>query len=86
LPRIGLTLINLSVFYQIAKINKKLSLEYVKEAIDILLPFKDIGYVKNHLEVAYEVLENWNINPEIYLKEKQKELRINIEILNQEEE
>jgi tetratricopeptide (TPR) repeat protein len=70
MPNVGMTLINMGVFYQKNKIDKKLSIEFVDEAITLLLPFNKIGYNKNYLKAAFTVLRNWNIDVEAYLKEK----------------
>ncbi|MEM6687280.1 MAG: hypothetical protein AAF617_15980, partial [Bacteroidota bacterium] len=82
-PDVGMTLINLAAFYQVDKVDKELSLKYINEAITILLPFHEIGYIQNYLDTAYEVLKVWEIGLEAYMKEKLKELEKNN---NQEEE
>jgi tetratricopeptide (TPR) repeat protein len=70
IPNVGVTLKNMAVFYQDDKVDKELSMQYVDEAITILLPFQEIGYIQNYLQRAFLVLQDWNIDVETYLHEK----------------
>ena len=67
LPYVAITLINMSIFYQEAQINKEKSLKLVDEAIKYLLPLREIAYSQNHLGVALNVLKDWDIDVEVYL-------------------
>jgi tetratricopeptide (TPR) repeat protein len=73
LPNLALTLINLAVFFLNFVPNKELSLQYVEEAIDILIPFREIPYIQNYLQNAFAVLRDWGIDPEEYMQKKRSE-------------
>ncbi|MEP0514020.1 tetratricopeptide repeat protein [Dokdonia sp.] len=79
LPDVGMTLINMGIYYKESKVDKELSIQLTDEAITLLLPFSDIGYIQNYLKVAFNVLRGWNIDVEAYLEEKMKSLNINEE-------
>jgi tetratricopeptide (TPR) repeat protein len=59
LPDVATTLINLSIFYQNNLPDKKLSLKYVTEAIECLLPFQEIPDIQRSLETARAVKKKW---------------------------
>jgi tetratricopeptide (TPR) repeat protein len=70
LPDLAMTQINLAIFYLQSKPNKVRSLELVDEAIMILLPFQQLGYIQNYLKSAFQVLNALGVDIEAYLKEK----------------
>jgi tetratricopeptide (TPR) repeat protein len=70
LPNLAMTQINMAIFYLESKPNKARSFELVDEAIMILLPFLELGYIQNYLKVAFQILAALGIDKEAYLKEK----------------
>jgi tetratricopeptide (TPR) repeat protein len=69
LPYVAGTLINLSRFYQKNLPNQELSLKYVREAIECLLPFQEIPYIQRYFKSVFYVVKDWGIDVEEYLKE-----------------
>lgn len=67
LPKVAETLINLSVFYQEDVEDKTRSLVLVTEAIQMLWPFREIGYVQGYLNSAFAVLEEWGVDKAAFL-------------------
>ena len=65
-----MTQINMSIFYQEAIINKELSISLACDAIDNLMPFSELPYIQNYFKVAFQVLNNWDIDVEKYLSQK----------------
>lgn len=65
-----MTQINMSIYYQKSKVNKKLSIQLVDEAITNLLSFVQISYIQDYLKEAVNVLKNWNIDVGEYLNPK----------------
>ena len=70
LPDVGMTQINMSIFYQESKINKELSIQLVDEAVTNLLPFSQIPYIQNYLGVAFNVLKDWDVDVKEFLEKK----------------
>jgi tetratricopeptide (TPR) repeat protein len=70
LPNVAITLINLSVFYQDSVPVKELSMQYLEEALEILTSFREIPYVQNYLQRAFQTLQAWGINPDEYWQQK----------------
>ncbi len=70
LPDVGMTLINMAIFYQDSIVKKELSIGLVDEAIACLLPFHHIPYIQDYLKTAFSVLKDWGIDTEKYLKDK----------------
>lgn len=70
-PDIAMTLINLGgVYYQPTVSDKEKSLECVKEALQILLPLvKNLPDAKNHVDIALQVIKDWGIDPEEFVKQ-----------------
>ncbi len=68
LPDVGMTLINLAIFYLNYKQDKEASLNYLQEAIEVLWPFKEIPYIQNYLDSGYKLLHALGIQPKNYLK------------------
>jgi tetratricopeptide (TPR) repeat protein len=70
LPYVAGTQINMAILHLQSKSNKARSFELVDEAIMILLPFQQLGYIQNYLKVAFGVLNDLGVDIEAYLKEK----------------
>ena len=70
LPYVAGTQINMAILHLQSKSNKARSFELVDEAIMILLPFHQLGYIQNYLKVAFGVLNDLGVDIEAYLKEK----------------
>ena len=65
LPDVATTLINLSIYFQDAVAQRGKSLEYVKEAMEIILPIVDrVPFTKRYMQNAIRVLENWDLSDE----------------------
>lgn len=65
-----MTQINLGIFYAVSKVNRKLSINLTKEAIESLLPFREIPYIQDHLQTAFKILEYWGIDYREYLNKE----------------
>jgi len=59
LPKLGLTQIAMGIFYQQSKIDKKLSIQYLDEAIETLLPFRHFTNIRKQLNKAVKALKDW---------------------------
>ncbi|MEM6720056.1 MAG: tetratricopeptide repeat protein [Bacteroidota bacterium] len=77
LPKVGMTLINLGIFYQVSTADREQSIQLIDKAITILKPFSKIEYVQNYLESGFNVLKNWNIDLETYLIRKLENIEVN---------
>jgi len=60
LPDVAQTLVNLSMFYQDDAPNKKLSLQYAREAMEVLGKCNHTPTVQEYLDDAKRVIEAWN--------------------------
>ena len=60
LPDVAETLNNLSMLYQDGRPNKELSLQYAREAIDILGKCNDTPSTQEELEKANRIIEKWD--------------------------
>lgn len=72
LPDVGMTLINMGIYYKESKIDKELSIQLTDEAITLLAPFAEIPYIQNYLKVAFQTLKDWEIDVEVYWENKIK--------------
>jgi tetratricopeptide (TPR) repeat protein len=70
LPDLAGSQINLGIFYQESKIDKKKSLQFIDEAVTNLLPLHQIPYIQNYIKIALNVLKKWDIDIEEYLNKK----------------
>jgi len=65
-----MTQINMAVFYQKYKNNKKKSLKLVNETIDYILPQPLTPAIQSYLDGAFYVIHHWGMDVEEYWKEK----------------
>jgi len=65
LPDVAQTLINLSIYFQDCVIEREKSLEYVLEALLIVLPIVEtVPYTQRYKDVAIAVLRDWDLSDE----------------------
>ncbi|MFA8301019.1 MAG: tetratricopeptide repeat protein [Hyphomicrobiales bacterium] len=69
LPYVAMTLLNISIMYIKDTEDRELSLRYAGEALEYLYPLREEAFVQNYLEVSYNILKHWGVDPEEYLKE-----------------
>lgn len=69
-PHVAFTLINMSIVFQKGQINKHVSLNYLDQAIPILIEYQHVEEVIMHFETVANVLKAWSIAPERYFKDK----------------
>ncbi len=80
-PDLAMTLINLAIFYQESVPEREKSLEYIIEAVMLLLPIVEkVPFTQRYLEVAMCVLKRWDLSDEEIeqlITEKMKEAEEN---------
>jgi len=65
LPDVAMTLINLSIYFQECVIEREKSLEFVMEAMLIVLPIVEkVPYTQKYKETAMAVLRDWDLGDE----------------------
>jgi len=63
LPKVAMTLINLSIYFEESVIERGKSIEYVMEAILIVLPIVEkVPYTQRYKDVAMDILRDWNLS------------------------
>ncbi len=59
LPKVAMTVINLSIFYFQSVTNQQRSIELAQEALEILQPFMEIPMFQQYASIAQQVLDAW---------------------------